>query len=83
MNSQTKAPKEHKNAVAIVKIVSQMGCVKEANKPGETRCKKSWDRFEEYDSLSLRYVKRVSGKRKAHRLEQYKSKILISEVPTP
>ena len=31
--------------------------LKEANEPGETRCKKSWDRFEEYDSLSLRYVK--------------------------
>ena len=26
MNNQTKAPKEHKNAVAVVKIVSQMGC---------------------------------------------------------
>ena len=38
--------------------------LKEADKPGETRCKKSWDRFEEYDSLSLRYVKQVSGNRK-------------------
>ena len=35
-----------------------------------------------YDSLSLRYVKRVSRKRKDHRLEKYKSKFLISEVPT-
>ena len=25
--------------------------LKEANKPGETRCTKSWDRFEAYDSL--------------------------------
>ena len=40
----------------------------------ETRCKKSWDRFDEYDSLSLRYVKQVSGKRKEHRLEKYKVK---------
>ena len=40
----------------------------------EIWCKKSWDRFEEYDSLSLRCVKQVSGKRKDHRLEQYKSK---------
>ena len=56
--------------------------LKEANKPGETRCKKSWDRFQEYDSLGLRYVKQVSGKRKDHHLEKYKSKILISEVPT-
>ena len=49
---------------------------------GETRCKKSWNQFKGYDSLSLRCVKRVSGKRKDHRLEKYKSKILISEVPT-
>ena len=49
---------------------------------GETRCKKSWSRFEGYDSLSLRYVKQVFGKRKDHRWEKYKSKILISEVPT-
>ena len=35
--------------------------LKEEDSPGETRCKKSWDRFEEYDSLSLRYVKQVSG----------------------
>ena len=41
--------------------------LKEANKPGETRCKKSWDPYEEYDPLSLRYVKQVSGKRKDHR----------------
>ena len=54
--------------------------LKEANSPGEAQCKKSWDRFEEDDSLSLRYVKQVSGKRKNHRLEKYKSKILISEV---
>ena len=44
--------------------------LKETNKPGETRCKKSWDRFEEYDSLSPRFVKEVSGKRKDHRLEK-------------
>ena len=50
--------------------------------PGETRWKKSWDRFEEYDSLSLRYVKQVSGKRNDHRLEKDKSNLLISEVPT-
>ena len=56
--------------------------LKEENSTGETRRKKSWDRFEEYDSLSLHYVKQVSGKRKDHRLEKYKSKILISEVPT-
>ena len=30
---------------------------------GETRCEKSWDRFEEYGSLSLRYVNRVGKER--------------------
>ena len=48
-------------------------------KPDE---KKSWDRFEEYGSLSLRDVKQVPGKRKDHRLEKYKSNLNISEVPT-
>ena len=38
--------------------------LKVANSPGEIRCKKSWDQFEKYGSLSLRYVNRVSGKRK-------------------
>ena len=56
--------------------------LKEAERLGETRCNKSWDRFEKYDSLSQRYVKQESGKRKDHRLKKYKSKILISEVPT-
>ena len=55
----------------------------ETDRPGETRCKKSWDQVEEYDSLSLRYVKQVPGKIKDHRFEKYKSKFLISEVPTP
>ena len=83
---------DDKNVVAIVNIVPQLGCVsqdsvrwflKEANSPGETRCKKSWDRLEKYGSLGLRYIKQVSGKRKDHRLEKYKSNLLISEVPTP
>ena len=56
--------------------------LEEANSPGETRCKKFWDRLEKYGSLSLRYVKQVSGKRKDHRLEKDKSNLLISEVPT-
>ena len=55
--------------------------LKYANKP-ETRCKKSWDRFEEYGSLSPRYVKQVSGKRKYPHSEKCKSKFLLSEVPT-
>ena len=43
----------------------------------------TWNQFKGYDSLSPRHVKQVSGKRKDHRLEKYKSKILISEVSTP
>ena len=38
--------------------------LKEANSSGEIRCKKSWDRFEKYDSLSLRYFKQVSIREK-------------------
>ena len=49
---------------------------------GESRCKKFWDQFDEYESLSLRYVKQVSGKRRDHCLENYKSKFFISELPT-
>ena len=41
---------------------------------GEARCRKSWKPFKGYDSLSLRYVKRVSRKRKDHRLEKIKVK---------
>ena len=81
-HSQIRRESDDKNAVAIVRSVSQKGCVSQENKPLETRCKKSWDRFEEYDSLSLRYTKQVSRKRKDHRLEKYKSKKLIIEVPT-
>ena len=81
---------DDKSAVAIVKTVPQFGCVSQDSDAlvlkvgslGETRCKKSWDRFEEYDSQSLRYVNQVSGKIKDHRFEKYKSKFLISEVPT-
>ena len=36
--------------------------------------KKSLDRFEEYDSVSLRYVKQVSRKIKDHRLEKIQVK---------
>ena len=44
--------------------------LKEANSPGETCGTKSWDQFKEYDSLCLRYVKRVSRERNDHRLEK-------------
>ena len=44
--------------------------LKEAQSLGETRCKKFWYQFDEYDSHSLRHVKQVSGKIKDHRLEK-------------
>ena len=56
--------------------------LKEQKSFGETRCKKSWTQFKELDSRSLRYVTRVSGTRKDHRLEKYKSNLDISEVLT-
>ena len=83
--------RDDKDAVAIAKTVPQLGCVsldselldsQRGKQAGKTRCKKSWDRFEKYGSLSLRCVKQVSGKRTDHRLDKYKSKILVSEVPT-
>ena len=78
--SHKRRESDDKNAVAVVKIVPQLGCVsqdwdawvlKETNSPYETRCKKSWDQFEEYGSLS-----------KDHRLEKYKSNLFTSEVST-
>ena len=84
ITSPTKEESEDKNAVAVVQIVPQLGCVSpEGYSLGETRCKKSWDHFDECDSLSLHYVKQVSGEIEDHLLEKYKSKFLISEVPTP
>ena len=47
---------------------------------GEIRCRKSWNQFNGYDSLSIRCVMRVSGKRKDHRWEKWTSKFLI-KVP--
>ena len=64
--------------LAVVKIVPQLGRVSQDSEFLDSQrgrqargnpMKKSWDRFEEYDSLSLRYVKQVSGKRKERRLE--------------
>ena len=50
----------------------QMHSFLEEESCGETRCRKSWVRFEEYGSLRLRYVMRVSGRRKDHRWENVK-----------
>ena len=70
---------DDKNALAIVKSVSQLSCVPQDSDAlvslkveslGETRCRKSWNQFKEYDSQSLRFVKRASGKREDHRWEK-------------
>ena len=82
---------DDKGAEAIVKTVPQFGCVSQESEPSElpksvkyrgNPRRKVWDQFDGYDSHSLRYVKQVSEKIKAHRLENFKSKNLISEVPT-
>ena len=49
------------------------GFSKRKTAPG-TPDAKSWERFEEYDSLSLRYVKQVSGNRTDYRLENISQK---------
>ena len=87
----TKEEKATTRMLWLLKFVPQLGCVSQdsealvsqrGNSTGEPDAKKSWDRFEEYDALSLHCVKQVSKKRKDHRLEKHKSKILISEVLT-
>ena len=69
----TKEEQVTTNAVAVVRSVPQLGCVSQDSESLDcqtgrqhrgTRCKKSWDRFEEYGSLSLRYVMQVSGKQR-------------------
>ena len=62
--------KKDKSAVAVVKSLSQLGCVSQdsdalvshCRKPRGNRRTRSWNQFKEYDSLSLRYVMRVPGK---------------------
>ena len=54
--------KVYHNWVVYHKI--QMHSFLKVESLGEVRCRKSWNQFKGYDSLSLRYVKRVSGKRK-------------------
>ena len=52
--------KVYHNWVVYHKI--QMNSFLKEQNFGEARCRKCWDRFEKYGSLSPRYVKRVSGK---------------------
>ena len=60
--------------MAIVKIVPQLGCVSQDSEAFVSQRGKQPRGFEEYDSLSVRYVKQVSGKRKEHRLENTSQK---------
>ena len=69
---QKRRESDDKNAVASVKIVPQVGCVSQDSEALVSQSGKQ----------SRSYVKRVSRKRKDHRLEKHKTKILISEVPT-
>ena len=46
------------------------------------RAQKCWNQFDEYDSRGLHCVKQTSEKMKVRPLVKYKSKFLISEVPT-
>ena len=70
--SHKREESDDKNVVAIVKSVPQFGCVSQdsgalvsqGRKSRGNRCRKSWDRFEEYDSFSRLFVKQVSRKRK-------------------
>ena len=46
------------------------------------RAQKFWNQFDEYDSRALHCVKQTSEKKKVRRTGKYKSKFLISEVPS-
>ena len=61
-----------------------MGCVSQHSKilnsqrgiqSRGNRCRKSWDQFEGYDLLSLRYVKHVSGKKQGPSLGKIHVKV--------
>ena len=71
---------DDKNAVAVVKIVPQLGCVSQdsvalvsqrGKQPRGNPMQKVLNAInsKEFDSLSPRHVARVYGKRKDHRLE--------------
>ena len=80
---------DDKNAVAIVKSVPQLGCVSQIQMHsflkvesfGEARCRKSWNQFKRYDLLSLRHVKRVSGKKKGPSLGKITVKVPHQQSP--
>ena len=79
-----------KGAVAIAKSVSQLGCVSQdsdalasqGTKEFRENPRKVLNVIQRVRSLSPRYVTRVSGTRRDHRLEKHKSNLDISGVPT-
>ena len=70
------------DGMCLARLGVIIGCSKRQRSLVKPDAKKSWDPYEEHDSLSIRYVKQLSGKRKDHRWEKYKSKILITEFLT-
>ena len=81
-----KKPKkgEDKSASAIVKSVPQLSFVSQDTEPLEvTTIFRKGKKRNEYDLQGLHCVKQTSEKKKVRRLEKYKSKFLISAVPSP
>ena len=85
-----KRESDDKNAVAIVKSVSQVGSVSQDSDALVSQGRQSRGNpmqkvlkpFKGYDSQILRDVTRVSGKRKDHRWEKQMSQFFISEIHT-
>ena len=78
--------------MAVVKIVphwelrlARLGCVSFSRSRiiGETRCKKYLDRFEMYGYPAYAASSNYPGKERTIASKNYKSNILIREVPTP
>ena len=65
-------PTTAKDQYVLVLVLHRRQCfnalVSQGRESRETRCRKSWDRFEEYDSLSLRFVKASIQEKKGHSL---------------
>ena len=69
--------------ITIGLCIARFRCTRfsKAESLGDVRCRKSWNKFKGYDSLSLRFVKRVSGKRKDHRLGKTNVKVPHQRSP--
>ena len=76
-NNRTKSRKTANISPKDVKIVSQMGCVSQDLELLDSQRGK-----QARGNPMQKVLEQVSGKRKDHRLEKHKSKILINGVPT-